>query len=146
MYFDNCTTIDELKAVRNELLRQYHPDANGNVDNDEIREINAEYTKRSAEFALQEEAEQNTDAVALFLKGAVVVGVEALYKKQPKVVKKINDLLSKSRKQIRTRRWLNNVRKVLNLMKIQMWANIIIGLLTLAMWIIFFTLIFKHLL
>ena len=96
MYFDNCTTIDELKAVRNELLRQYHPDANGNVDNDEIREINAEYTKRSAEFALQEEAEQNTDAVALFLKGAVVVGVEALYKKQPKVVKKINDLLSKS--------------------------------------------------
>ena len=52
----------------------------------------------------------------------------------------------KSRKQIRTRRWLNNVRKVLNLMKIQMWANIIIGLLTLAMWIIFFTLIFKHLL
>ena len=96
MYFDNCTTIEELKAVRNELLRQYHPDANGNVDNDEIREINAEYTKRSAEFALQEEAEQNTDAIAMFVKAAAVKGIEALYKTKPQVVKTINDVLSKS--------------------------------------------------
>lgn len=96
MYFDNCTTIEELKNVRNDLLRQFHPDANGNVDNDEIREINAEYTRKSAEFALQEEAEQNTDAVQMFLKVAVSKGIEALYKAHPDKVKKANDILSQN--------------------------------------------------
>ena len=95
MYFDDCTTIDELKAKRNDLLKQYHPDmAGGDADNDKIRDINLEYTRRSAEIALEQEAEENTDVTQMFLKAAVSKGVEALYKANPKAMKKINDILS----------------------------------------------------
>ena len=96
MYFDNCTTIEELRNARNELIREFHPDANGNVDNSEIREINIEFTKRSAEITLQEEAEQNTDVISTVVKALAVKGVEAAYKRNPNTVKKINDLLGKN--------------------------------------------------
>lgn len=105
MYFDDCNTIDELKAKRNDLLRQYHPDVAEGVntapDSDTYAEytricteINLEYTHRSAEIALEQEAEENTDVTQMFLKAAVSKGVEALYKANPKAMKKLNDILS----------------------------------------------------
>jgi hypothetical protein len=44
------------------------------------------------------------------------------------------------------RNWLQPIRSLLRFLQIQMWANIIIGALTLTMWIIFFMLIFKQVL
>ena len=42
------------------------------------------------------------------------------------------------------RNWLRPIRRLLHLLQIQMWANIIIGIITLAAWIIFFLLVFKQ--
>lgn len=44
MYFDECTTLDELKAVYRKLAIQYHPDRGGDVRI--MQAINAEHDRR----------------------------------------------------------------------------------------------------
>ena len=83
MYFDYCTTFEKLREARNKLLRKYHPDANGDIDNLEIRKINEEYSNRFSELTILKQIESNAVGVHLFLKGLARISVDTLYKVRP---------------------------------------------------------------
>jgi hypothetical protein len=93
MYFDYCTTFVKLREARNKLLRKYHPDANGNIDNLEIRKINEEYSNRFAELTLLKQIEPNADGAHLFLKGLIRISVDTLYKVRPDNFEKAKNVL-----------------------------------------------------
>ena len=42
-YFQNCSTLEELKAEYKKLVKKYHPDRGG--DNETMKQINNEYEK-----------------------------------------------------------------------------------------------------
>ena len=42
-YFENVTTLEELKKQYKKLAKQYHPDLNGGATNEIMKQINKEY-------------------------------------------------------------------------------------------------------
>lgn len=47
-YFNNCTTLEEVKATYKQLAKQYHPDCGG--DTETMQAINTEYAFASAKI------------------------------------------------------------------------------------------------
>ena len=69
-YFNNCKTLDELKAEYRRLAKINHPDLGGSTE--EMQRINAEYEKKFAELqklhnATHDEKHQNTEAPNEFI-------------------------------------------------------------------------------
>lgn len=57
-WFNNVTTIEELRKQYRELLRKHHPDNGGNVS--DMQEINVEYDRIFADLSSQTQADQHT--------------------------------------------------------------------------------------
>ncbi len=55
-YFENISTLEELRKLYKELLKLHHPDNGGNVS--EMQEINSEYDRI---FKKEHEASLRTD-------------------------------------------------------------------------------------
>lgn len=59
-YFNNCRTIDEVKAIFKTLAKQYHPDCGG--DTETMQRINAEYAYACARILKGENlSQEDTD-------------------------------------------------------------------------------------